>query len=341
MKAAVVQSKGNLVVQDVANPRLTDYSALVRIVACSICNGTDRTLIAGKFPGLMDAIFPTILGHEGAGHVIKCGKKVRNYERGQLVLRPHAQVEGVNSNWGGFAQFGLVYDQEAAAEDGVELPGIQVNLGRKQQVVPEGLDPLHATQLITYKEVWSYLKKLEVQPTDRTLVLGTGPVGLTFLFFLKRVLEVEEVYIVGRRELGLRQARLWGADRRVDTRRQLMDQGPTEGFFEVVIDCAGSAEMNRFGVASLHWQEAKYAPYALPDTDAPEIEELRTDPKVVDLQPTEEDAHDDVLKMVADETIDLSELVTHVFDLDRIQEGFDLLEAREAMKVVITPNPVA
>lgn len=336
MQAAVAKGKNKLVVKEVANPRLEDYSALVRITACSICNGTDRKLLEGKFPGLRDSIYPTILGHESVGTVIKCGKKVRNYKGGDVVLRPQARVADVDSHWGGFAQFGLVFDQEAAAEDGVELPG--GGLGPKQQIVPPDLDPLHATQLITYKEVWSYLKQMEVQETDRVLILGTGPVGLTFLFFVKHVIKAREIYIVGRRELGMKQARLWGADRRVDTRKQLMDQGPTEGFFEVVIDCAGTAEMVRFGVSSLHWEAAKYGGYALVDTDVPELEELLTDPKVMDIHPKEEEVHDEVIQMVRDEVIDLPALVTHALPLERIHDAFELLEQREAFKVLITPN---
>ncbi|NCO41589.1 MAG: hypothetical protein COZ06_28410 [Armatimonadetes bacterium CG_4_10_14_3_um_filter_66_18] len=336
MKAAVVESKGTLVVRDVPNPRLEEYTALVRIIACSICNGTDHKLMTGKFPGLLDAIYPTILGHESVGTVIKCGKKVRNYQAGDVVLRPQAHVDGINSHWGGLAQFGVVVDSRAAEEDGVAVAN--AGIGPKQQVVPPDIDPLYATQLITYKEIWSYLKKLDVQPTDRVIILGTGPVGLTFLNFVKNVIKSYEVYIVGRRELGMKQARIWGADRRVDTRRQLMDQGPTEGFFQVVIDCAGTEEMNRFGISSLHWETAKYAPYALWDTDAPAIEELRTDPRVVEFGPSEEDVHEEVLQMVRDDILDLSALITHVFPLDRIQEGFDLLEAREAHKVIITPN---
>lgn len=336
MKAAVIERKGNLVVRDAPNPRLEDYTALVRIKACSLCNGTDRKLVAGKFPGLEDKIFPTILGHESVGEIIKCGKKVRNYERGQWVLRPRAVVDGLNSHWGGLAQFGTVVDHKAAEEDGVEVP--EAAWGPKQQVVPPDIDPLHATQLITYKEVWSYLKKLDVKKTDRVIILGTGPVGLTFLFFVKQVIQSYEVYIVGRQDMGMRQARLWGADRRVDTRRQLMDQGPTEGFFQVVIDAAGSEEMNRFGIASLHWETAKYAPYALFDPEEPATEELRTDPRVVDFGPAEEEVHDEVLQMVRDGVIDLPALVTHTFPLDRIQEAFDVIEARQAFKVIVTPN---
>jgi len=187
MKAAVVESKGTLVVRDVPNPRLEEYTALVRIIACSICNGTDHKLMTGKFPGLLDAIYPTILGHESVGTVIKCGKKVRNYQAGDVVLRPQAHVDGINSHWGGLAQFGVVVDSRAAEEDGVAVAN--AGIGPKQQVVPPDIDPLYATQLITYKEIWSYLKKLDVQPTDRVIILGTGPVGLTFLNFVKNVIK--------------------------------------------------------------------------------------------------------------------------------------------------------
>ncbi len=87
MKAAIVQAPGNLIVTDVPEPVFGDYEALVDILSCGICGGTDTKLLHGAFPG---QVCPTILGHESVGRVIACGSKVKNLAMADMVLRATA-----------------------------------------------------------------------------------------------------------------------------------------------------------------------------------------------------------------------------------------------------------
>ena len=93
LKAAVVEKPGTLIVKEVPEPEINDYQALVKILACATCNSTDKKLINGK---LSEAFltFPGILGHESVGKVIEIGKRVRNYNVGDLVLLPVAVYKG-------------------------------------------------------------------------------------------------------------------------------------------------------------------------------------------------------------------------------------------------------
>ena len=92
MKAIAVMGPNDIrVVDDVPKPVLGDYEALVKVHACGFCNGTDMQIITGTGGDLGNSvsIYPTVLGHEGAGEVVAVGKKVRHIHVGERWLHPN------------------------------------------------------------------------------------------------------------------------------------------------------------------------------------------------------------------------------------------------------------
>ena len=78
MKAIAVMGPNDIrVVDDVPKPVLGDYEALVKVHACGFCNGTDMQIITGTGGDLGNSvsIYPTVLGHEGAGEVVAVAKR--------------------------------------------------------------------------------------------------------------------------------------------------------------------------------------------------------------------------------------------------------------------------
>ncbi len=70
---------------DIPMPEPGPYEALVKIESCMICNGTDNGNYSGELPEAQ--VFPTVLGHESAGRVVKIGEKVKAYKIGDMVVR--------------------------------------------------------------------------------------------------------------------------------------------------------------------------------------------------------------------------------------------------------------
>nr|MBQ4319423.1 alcohol dehydrogenase catalytic domain-containing protein [Clostridia bacterium] len=68
MKAFAVYGDGSLHFDEVPMPKIKKYEALVKLVSCGVCNGTDSKIIHRKFKGITE--YPVILGHEGVGEVI-------------------------------------------------------------------------------------------------------------------------------------------------------------------------------------------------------------------------------------------------------------------------------
>ena len=78
MKGIVVEKDGTIrLADDIPMPEPGPYEALVKIESCMICNGTDLEIIRGELPEAQ--AFPTVLGHESAGRVVKIGEKVKAY----------------------------------------------------------------------------------------------------------------------------------------------------------------------------------------------------------------------------------------------------------------------
>lgn len=178
MRAGVVIEKGRLEVIDVPMPEPGPYDALVKITFGATCAGTDIHLMDGQHPN--PVAFPTILGHESVGRVISIGEKVRYFKEGDLITRvgcPAVLTAGINSNWGGFAEYGIARDHFAMKEDGVDLA--LWNKSRVNQVVHPEIDEKVAPMIITWRETLSYVRRLGVGPGNNVLVIGSGANALS------------------------------------------------------------------------------------------------------------------------------------------------------------------
>src|SRR6202167_1787386 len=79
MRAGVYRGKGNVVVETLPIPRISEGEVLFRVAACGIC-GTDIKKIQHGFLAP-----PQILGHELAGTVVSVGVGVKKFKAGDRV----------------------------------------------------------------------------------------------------------------------------------------------------------------------------------------------------------------------------------------------------------------
>ncbi|MCI2056934.1 MAG: alcohol dehydrogenase catalytic domain-containing protein [Oscillibacter sp.] len=143
------------------------------------CAGTDIHLIDGLHPHPVS--YPTILGHESVGRVVKVGAKVRNFHPGDLVSRvgcPACVQPGLDANWGGFAEYGIAKDHWQMKKDGV--PQQEWERHRVNQVIWPEIDERTAPMVITWRETLSYIRRLGVRAETRLLLIGSGANALSF-----------------------------------------------------------------------------------------------------------------------------------------------------------------
>lgn len=344
MKAAVVTDNRHIQVQDIPAPRVGPYDALVQIITCGVCTGTDLHILHGNFPWLIP--HPFVLGHESIGRVVSVGERVRHLKEGDLVLRPvsfrsgdHSST-GLGAMWGGYAELGLVADARAILEDADDRSSAELpQFSMAQQVVPPDFDPVDAGMFITFKETLSWTHQLGSLVNKSVVVLGTGPVGLCFTRIAK-YLGARPVIAVGRREARLSLAAEMGADDTINTSEEglaaaIKDRTGGQGA-DFIIEAIGNTDVLRQAVPGLT-NGGEIAVYGVPPSLETSVTWAETAPNWMlrFIKPGEETVHELALDLVRLGFIDLKSFVSDVLPLSRIDEAFRRIEQKDALKIVI------
>jgi threonine dehydrogenase-like Zn-dependent dehydrogenase len=342
MRAAVVPEPGRVELVSVPEPVYSDYEALVEVLTCSICSGTDTHIIYNQFPW---RAYPCILGHESIGRVVACGPAVRSFGVGDLVLRPACvrpgeTLGGYNSMFGGFAELGIVADGAAMVADTPrgqtpKLPAFAL----AQQVAPPDFNPDLAGALITFKETLSFLQRLGVQAGRSLLILGSGTVGLSFTLAAKLV-GAYPVLVTGRRPEPLEAARRFGADVVIDTSQEkLVDavRAATNGAGAAfAVEAVGDWEVLQSGIRALA-NDGQIGIYGVASTRTAQMDWSQTPGNwaLRFIQPKEEEVHDQVLSQMRLGLVDVGRLVSHTVAFAELSHGIDLVRQKQATKVVV------
>ena len=340
-RAIVVTARDELGFRDLPCPEPGPYEAVVRVLACGICSGTDSHLLDGSFPSLPP--YPFVLGHEGIGEVVECGPEVRNFATGDLVLRPtlvrpREPIDGVHSAFGGMATWGLVADAAAIAED--TPPGERSTLppfAATQQVVPPGFDPHHSGIFITFKETLGALLDVVREPNPSVLVIGSGVVGLCFTR-AARLTGCSPVVTLGRRAEPLETALKLGADAVINTSEHDADARAsqlTDGRgFDYVIEAVGDNDLINLSLRLVAKGGCVGLYGALP-TQELKLEWVRNGRNWWIKYPNtrEAEVHEAALAYWKHGLAGVEELVTHRMRFEEIEEALRLIRKREAYKI--------
>jgi len=192
MFAVAVKWPGKVELVDIPEPEPEPYEVKIKTEVSTLCNSTDRKLIEGHFPGVSK--YPLILGHESVGKVISVGEKVRNFKKGDrliggLILNP--PDPDYSSGWGGFSEYNLAADHRAMVEDGVnDKEHGWAEVYEIQSKINQSIPIESAVLLCTWREVYAGLSDFNIINNDEMnniLIFGAGPVGLSFVKFLKNL----------------------------------------------------------------------------------------------------------------------------------------------------------
>lgn len=344
MKALVVDRNSQLSMMELTRPRFQENQALVRMLACGVCNGTDGKLIHHHFKGIGAEQYPLMLGHEGVGEVIETGSAVRGLKIGDRVLLPfNGAIDGIQSAWGAFAEYAVVTDAEAIRQQPGASPDL-IGLAEAQTVLPDSIDPVDAVMIITFREVLSSIQKFGIGPDDTVVVFGCGPVGLTFI----RLLSLSGVYkivAVANRDDRIPAAQAMGA--------RLAINGSTEDVAQVVrthfpdgashvIDAVGSSGIINQAMPLLK-DHGKICCYGISSNTAAQIDwSLAPYNWALVFQQfpakaEEASVHGQVLDWMKIGKLDARAFISDVIPFERCLDAFQLLEEKKInKKCVIT-----
>jgi len=332
VRAAVIESPGELRVREVALPAPGDYDALCVLLYGATCSGTDQHLIAGRFPWPVD--YPTVLGHESIGRVIQVGSRVRYLRVGDLVTRVGllpADDRSYAVNWGGFATHGIARDHRAMREDGLDAALWRPY--RIHQVIPTGIDPAKATMMITWRETLSYVTRMGIGPGANVLVVGSGGNGLSFAAHAAH-LGAARIAMVGS-ETRRPVAHAVGVQEYADYRGETIDRGDR---FDFVIDAVGKAG-TADGALGLLKPGGTLGVYGIDDYEQCHIHPHRAPGtlRVYGGGYDESETHHRVLALMqvghlrAEHWLDLD----HAYSLQEIQLAIDAVRTRQVVKALV------
>jgi (R,R)-butanediol dehydrogenase/meso-butanediol dehydrogenase/diacetyl reductase len=334
MRAVVSRTPGELVVENVPEPKPGPGQAVLRVLACGIC-GSDLHLHQHKLlpPG-------SIMGHEFCGEVMEPAGALRTGERVCAIpnlscgscercrsgLGAYCATQspiGLGLPNGAFAEYVAI-----AAHEAVRVPeGVSTELAALVEPLAVGVHALNASRL---------------RRGERCLVVGAGPIGLAIALWARHF-GAREV-IVSERSPGRRAlAEKLGATRVVDPLREDLTavlERAAPGGPDLVFEAVGAPGLIEDCVARVRFRGRVVVAGVCMGADA--ITPLASIVKEAQLQfvlAYEKDDFQYTLDMLAQERIDPSALITERVGLAAVPAAFEALATPQGQgKVLACPS---
>lgn len=336
MKAAVLEDLEKINIKDIDVPVTNGKNVLVKVKVCGIC-GTDIHAYYGDWR----PAFPLVLGHELSGVVEKIGPDVKYVKVGDRVaVSPDIYChscdncrtgnetmcrnwESIGSTWNGaFAEYCLVPEEIL-------------------YTLPENVSFDTASFIEPMTCAFSTIRNIPEIFNKRILVTGAGAIGLIFIMLLKNLSPLK-LDITSRSDEKIEIAKKLGADEGINTKDASGSYTElTNNKYDVVIDATGVTEvvensydlldnngsLHIFGVAKAD-SILKFNHYSIFNKN---IKIFGGFPDLRSFGP--------IIKMLANNMIDPSLIISNRFSLDNFLEGFELLKKQSGptMKVLIYP----
>lgn len=338
MRACVFEEKNRFSIREVPTPSPNPGEVLIRVRAAGIC-GTDIHILRGEY--FQD--FPIIAGHEFAGEIAALGEGVEGFSVGERVTadpnifcdRCYFCKINKNNHCLNFAAVGVT--RSGAFAEYVTVPAKCVF------PLPEGLSFSEGALAEPLACAVYGVRRSGVQPGEKVLIFGAGPIGL-LLLSLFRVSGASQVVVVDISEKKLERALKRGACEALladgSEKKRLKEIAPFG--FEVVVDATGIPEVMEkaveyvepdgtfllFGVAP-RGASMRLEPY----------EVFRRDLRIVGsfaVKKTMQYA----LNLLGSGAIDVRDLISSQYPLERFGDALEeVLTGKDRLKVQIVCEP--
>lgn len=343
MKCIRLKGPGQISVEETEIPEISDSEILVKVMSAAIC-GTDIRMMKNG-TARKDNGEPLILGHEVSGVVAKTGSRVKGFSEGMRVaaapnmgcgvcrfcvsgnthLCNDYKAFGINID-GGFAEYMRI--PEEAVRQG-NLVRIGDNVTYDEAAVNE-----------PFSCVYNGFTQYNVNPGDRVLIIGAGPIGLMHAK-LAKMAGASKVMIHDLSESRLKQCKdidpsfiTISADR---LKQSVMDETENEGLDVCVTACpAPSAQadafemmgmggrINFFGglpkgkeIVPINTNIIHYKQLSVTGSTRSSISQFRK-----------------TLKFVSDGIVKVNDLVTGRFRIDEADEAFERAANADGIKTL-------
>lgn len=347
MRALTFRDIGSIALDEVEKPSIEEADdVLLRVTTTAIC-GSDLHVLHGRMPGMTPG---SILGHEFIGVVEERGSGVTSVGEGDRALAsfmvpcgecwycarreynrcPDQRVFGYGAFLG---------DLNGGQAEYVRVPKANLALRRVDDALSDE-QALFAGDIFTTG--YDVVVQAELHPGDIVVVQGCGPVGLMAIQ-AARAFQPAVLYAVDTIPARLQMAASLGATpvnaRAVNVPTFIQDATGGRGA-DVLLECVGAIPALDSAIDSVRpgGRIAVIGVYSEPEYELP-LSLVFV--KGIDLRfcgtANVVGRWDEAMQLIRDGSVDPAAIISHRLHLTDIEEGYRLFEAREALKVVLTP----
>jgi len=335
--------EGKVSIQDVNEPQITrDDEVKIKVKAAGIC-GTDVEIFHGR-----DALFrpPVIMGHEFTGQIVEIGKGVRKFKIGdRVVFEPTVGVCG-ECRYCRSGRYNLCPSRLIA---GFNAPGGFAEYAiRRQRYVHKLPDSVSYIAGAVCEPLavccHAVLELTPIYPGDIVVVIGPGTIGLLSLQLVKAAGGFPIVIGTGKDKCRLDLAKKLGAEYvvNIDEEKEILYRtikNLTEGYgADVVIGCCGAPASFSLGIDLLrkgghYTQIGLFTQEVSFPIDKMSYHELTIQGSFSQ----KSSAWEKAISLLGRGLVDTESLVTFL-PMSDWEEGFEMAEKKEAVKVVLEPE---
>jgi L-iditol 2-dehydrogenase len=342
MKALVKYKKGpgNVALQDMPEPECTDDKVIIEIAHCGIC-GTDLHVYHDTFRNYP----PVILGHEFSGTIVETGKNAPEIKKGETF-----SVLGATAVQCGRCEYCesgeiMFCKNRRGMGHGVNGAFTRYAAVRPDQLfkIPEGVTMEHAALVEPLAVAVHVVEEIaDFKLGDTVLLSGPGPIGLLCMKMLAA--HGLKVIVAGLSEdhMRLDMAKQYGAAVVVkvdeeDLQNLILEETKGNGV-SLAIECAGAEQSVRNCMEALkplgHYvQVGHFGKNLTLPWDFVAFRQLKIFGSVGYTKVTWHQS----MKILGQRIVDLSDVITHRFDLNEWEKGFDLMMRKQAVKILLNP----
>src|SRR6266542_1221906 len=347
MRAVVYRGATDLRLETVPVPRIRPDELLVKVAACGVCPTDIKKIQYGTLPP------PRIFGHETAGTIAQVGARVKGFRAGARValhhhlpcLDCHACRHRAFAQCAQYKRTGITAGFEPAGGGYADyvrvmsfvLPGVVKIPARNSFLEGAMLEPVNT--------VLKAINRLSLLRGDSVLVIGQGPIGLMFTRLL--TLRGQNVIASDLLPARLRLARKFGArwtlngddDRFSDKLKRFPCEGGLDAAVVAVASDAAVRQAQQLvrGAGQVllfaHTRRGALTEMDLSTICVGEKDLIGSYSAAVTLQA-------EVARVVFRRNLDVRDLITHCFPLERAAEAIQLAArpTPESLKIVVAQS---
>jgi L-iditol 2-dehydrogenase len=342
MKAAVVKSNSNIEIKNIEKPPVGPGDMLVKMRACGIC-GSDVEKVFGKYgqPSMR-------LGHEPAGIITQVGSEISNFSVGDRVFTHHHVAcysdDCHECSHGNETMCKKYYEsnlEPCGLADEYVVPEWNVNHGGVLNI-PANMSFEEAAMIEPLACCIRAWNKFKHQKNDSVAILGVGPTGIMHVL-LAKLYGLGKVFCLDLNDFRLDFAKKFETitihSGNTNAMEQIKSETANQGV-DVVIVSTSSLDALKDAVHFVR-KGGTIVMFGVPskganvDLDMSEVYSKGI--TIVNSYAASDVDTTHALDLISNKQIDVSQLITHKYNLQECQQAFAHAKSGDnAMKIIIS-----